>query len=125
MILVTLPASIEAVIAPGMEAGKQIEALKQAAALVKNLAGVTDVSYGQSWVENYSALVALLQQLGINCYFDIWFFLLIVGNSIRHAISQRIEEIEILELVGATRLMIQLPYIFEGCDGLLVRIDCC
>lgn len=110
-----LPASIEAVIAPGMEAGKQIEALKQAAALVKNLAGVTDVSYGQSWVENYSALVSSFAASSWALIVILIFgSLLIVGNSIRHAISQRIEEIEILELVGATRLMIQLPYIFEG-----------
>ena len=40
--------------------------------------------------------------------------LLVVGNSVRMSLSQRREEIEILELVGATSRWIRLPFIVEG-----------
>jgi cell division transport system permease protein len=40
--------------------------------------------------------------------------LFVVGNSIRASIASRRDEIEILELVGATPDMVRAPYVFEG-----------
>ena len=40
--------------------------------------------------------------------------LFVVGNSIRASIAARREEIEILELIGATASMIRRPYVAEG-----------
>ena len=37
-----------------------------------------------------------------------------IGNGLRSSISNRREEIEILELVGATYTMIRRPYVIDG-----------
>lgn len=81
----------------------------------KSFAGVEDVSYGQEWVRNYTSLVRVARVLGIlfgivtlvGCLFT-------VSNSIRASLSSRREEIEILELVGATNTEIRRPFIIEG-----------
>ena len=76
---------------------------------------VEDVSYGQSWVKNYATVVDKFNK-------SSWLLILIllsgslfvIGNSIRSSISQRREEIEILELIGSTTWSIRAPYLFEG-----------
>ena len=77
--------------------------------------GVEDVSYGEDWVENYAGLVTTFSRSG-------WFiaFMLLVGslfvvaNSVRTSIMHRQDEIKILDLVGATRSMIVIPFIIDG-----------
>lgn len=80
-----------------------------------NLDGVDEVSYGQGWIENYSFFLKafnrmsrfLILVLALGCLF-------LVSHSIRNSIYQRRDEIEILELVGATQRMIRYPYLVEG-----------
>lgn len=77
--------------------------------------GVEDVSYGQDWVRNYQSFIVNVYQLG--AVFIIALLLggaFVIGNSLRIAIVQRRDEIEILELVGATYQMIRRPYLFQG-----------
>ena len=82
---------------------------------ITKIFGVDDISYGQSWVENYAALVKSFSYSSLLLIAVLLAgSLFVVGNSIRNSISLRREEIEILELVGATRSMIMMPYIFEG-----------
>ncbi len=77
--------------------------------------GVEDISYGKSWVNKYSAILA---SYNIGSLAFILFLLmsvfLVVGNSIKSSIAQRRKEIEVLELVGATRMYIRMPFILEG-----------
>lgn len=94
---------------------KKINQLPDLAKKISSINGVEDVSYGQEWVDNYSGFLASIAQSG-------WFLILtltlgslfVISNSVRVALSQRREEIEILELVGATPAMIRAPYVFEG-----------
>lgn len=82
---------------------------------VAQITGVDDVSYGQDWVENYSALVTAFSRGG-------WFVALVlligsafvIGNSIRTSVNFRKDEIEILDLVGATKKMIWVPFVVDG-----------
>jgi cell division transport system permease protein len=77
--------------------------------------GVEEVSYGQGWVNNYSSFVGALAASGwVVIFILITGSLFVVGNAIRAAISARRDEIEVLELVGATPRMIRAPYLFEG-----------
>ncbi len=93
----------------------KVAQLPDIAKKISVLAGVEDVSYGQEWVENYASFITGISQSG-------WFLvvtlalgsLLVISNSVRVALSQRREEIEIMELVGATSGMIRAPYVFEG-----------
>ncbi len=82
---------------------------------VAAIGGVEDVSYGQDWVENYASLVNAFARSG-------WFVALmllvgsafVVGNSIRTSVTFRKDEIQILDLVGATPQMIWVPFVVDG-----------
>lgn len=82
---------------------------------VAAISGVEDVSYGQDWVENYASLVRAFSRSG----WFVAFVLLIgsafvVGNSIRTSVTFRKDEIQILDLVGATPQMIWVPFVVDG-----------
>lgn len=76
---------------------------------------VEDVQYGLGWLEQFSAIVKVFRQIGLSV-----FALLFVGSLfmvvfvIRNSINQRREEIEIMELVGASQSYIRWPFVFEG-----------
>lgn len=93
----------------------KIEDLPTVAASVMALDGVEDVSYGQEWVTNFSVFVGAIHKTGWTIILILLFgSLFVIGYSIKAIVVQRKEEIEILELVGATKNMIRAPYIFEG-----------
>jgi len=110
-----LPASLEIRFLEGVSSDGSYGKMVKVAEQLARLAGVEDVSYGQGWVENYASLLRVFSS---SSYLLIIVLLagslLVVGNAIRNAIHQRREEIEVLELVGATPMDIRLPYIFEG-----------
>lgn len=76
---------------------------------------VQDVSYGQEWLQNYAGFTKvakyILNFLSILVAFSSVF---IISNSIRAHVESKRYEIEILELVGATKKMIQSPFLKEG-----------
>ncbi|MBX7231281.1 MAG: permease-like cell division protein FtsX [Bdellovibrionales bacterium] len=103
-----LPASLEAQVTQYSELPRLVSQLIP-------LPGVEDVSYGQGWIENYTSFTQLFSQISLGLILLLLGGgLLIIGNVIQHSIIQRREEIEVLELVGATRLFIQLPFIING-----------
>lgn len=110
-----LPASFEVKLGAHMATAAAFETLVNLADKVSSLESVDEVSYGQGWVENYSSLV---NQFGKSSWLLVIILLagslLVIGNSIRNSIFQRRDEIEVLELVGATARRIQGPFIFEG-----------
>jgi cell division transport system permease protein len=91
------------------------EALKQFTASLARLEGVEDVLYGQEWVDRVSAAVRMLRLLGMSVGLALGLAsLLIVSNTIRLTVYARSEEIEIMRLVGASRLHIRAPFLLEG-----------
>jgi len=110
-----LPASFEMTIEGGMRKHSQYQRLVEWATKMKAAVGVDEVSYGQGWIENYASVLKVFSVTSLIFIFVILSgSLFVIGNSIRSAISQRRDEIEILELFGATRGMILWPYVFEG-----------
>ncbi|MCB0393744.1 MAG: ABC transporter permease [Bdellovibrionales bacterium] len=82
---------------------------------IRKLEGVEDVSYGQQWVQQYRSVVRGAQRSGFAINLAILLSaIFVIGNAIRISISQRSEEVEILELVGATPKMIRKPFVVEG-----------
>lgn len=77
--------------------------------------GIEDVSYGSLWTEKYSRLSqsvnAFFVFLGL-ILFALSFF--VVSSSIKSHLFQRAKEIEILEMIGATRFYIQKPIFIES-----------
>lgn len=110
-----LPASYEIELSENLGKASSFEKLVALAEFVKTLPGVDEVSYGQGWVENYSSLVS---QFARSSWAIISILiagsLLIVGNSIRSSIFARRDEIEVLELIGATQSRIRVPFLMEG-----------
>ena len=97
------------------EAYQTPEALKQLTAALSRLEGVEDVMYGQEWVDRLSSVIQVLRLLGLSVGLALGLAsLLIVSNTIRLAVYARAEEIEVMRLVGATRLHIRLPFVLEG-----------
>ncbi len=89
--------------------------VEEVAAAIGRLRGVADVSYGGQVVERLTALTrgvrllagALVALLGAVA-------VIIVVNTIRLTVIARRTEIEIMELVGATRWFIRWPFLIEG-----------
>lgn len=109
------PASFRLQLKGGVTSEKDVEKTESIAASIQKLSGVDDISYGQSWVRNYSSFVSTLYAAGgVMAVVLLIGSLFVVGNSIRTSIAARREEIEILELVGATSAMIRRPFVVEG-----------
>lgn len=88
---------------------------KTLASDIQGWLGVDDVSYGSLWTEKYSRLSqsvnAFFVFLGL-ILFTLSFF--VVSSSIKSHLFQRAKEIEILEMIGATRFYIQKPIFIES-----------
>lgn len=109
------PASFQIGIKGGVQTQDDVDRVDKMAAEIRKIPGVEDVSYGQSWVKNYSSFINAFTASGWILISIILFgSLFVIGNSIRASVSSRRDEIEILELVGATPAMIRAPFIFEG-----------
>lgn len=76
---------------------------------------VDSTSYGKSWAEKYTQVLESFREATIFFLLGLSFTLvLVIGNTIRSHINSQKEEIEILELVGATSAMIRKPFLIEG-----------
>jgi cell division transport system permease protein len=107
-----LPASLEVAIKPEFRDSPLVEALAQR---LRNENGVATVEYPQEWVERLSFVILAVQWtkwlLG-GVLFIATFF--VVGSTVRLAILARQDEIEIMQLVGASEQLIQAPFVLEG-----------
>ena len=91
-------------------------------ALVEDLAnrlkgekGIGAVEYPEEWIEKLSVLLLAVQWA--KWIFGGFLFLasfLIVGSTVKLAIMARKEEIEIMQLVGASEGLIKAPFVIEG-----------
>lgn len=109
------PASFQIRLKEDPKEQTRVPALEKLALEIQKLHGVEDVSYGQSWVKNYSSFVGVMKSIGFLLGLILLLgSLFVVANSIRTLVSGRKEEIEILELIGATSPHIRRPYIVEG-----------
>ena len=107
-----LPASFQLKIREGYQSS---EALKALSAFLSRLEGVEDIQYGQEWVERMSTAARLIRLLGtiIGSILTLG-SAMIVSNTIRLAVYARVQEIEIMRLVGATKAYIRAPFLVEG-----------
>ncbi len=91
------------------------DSVAQIAAAVGRQRGIADVSFGGQVVERLTALtrgVRVLAVLTVGLLASV--ALIVVVNTIRLTVLARRTEIEIMELVGATRWFIRWPFLIEG-----------
>jgi cell division transport system permease protein len=113
-----LPASIRVTLTPGAVDPTELETLERKLAL---LPGVAEVWSG---VETLARLARLLRAIVAATVAVIAISSLavvfIAFETVEASLLARAREIEIMELVGATRTAVRLPFVIEGCvQGLL------
>ncbi|MNJ91211.1 Cell division protein FtsX [compost metagenome] len=114
-LLKLIPSSLQVSLASSVSTQDQTQVLKSLAEKVHDLDGVDEVSYGQDWVEKYSALVTAIEisirGLG---FIIVLASIFVMSNVIRASVEARREEIAVLELIGATSTMIRRPFLVDG-----------
>jgi cell division transport system permease protein len=107
-----LPASLELTLEPGRRSAAGLEIVVTS---LEGLPGIAELSSGADWVEGYLRALALVRGIGIGLGAILALAtLLIVANTIRLAILSRRDELEILSLVGASRVFVSTPFLLEG-----------
>lgn len=89
--------------------------IKGVTARLRGIDSVDELQYGGQWLERFSAIISIIKFGG--AAFGVILILstmLIVSNTIRLTIQTRMEEIEVMRLVGATPLFIKAPFFIEG-----------
>ncbi|MFQ5850730.1 MAG: cell division protein FtsX [Candidatus Binatia bacterium] len=107
-----LPSSLEIEVKKPYRQRASVEGL---AHRLKGMKGIGEVEYAEEWMEKLSLLLLTVQ-------WAKWIFggflfmasLLIVGSTVKLSIMARKDEIEIMQLVGATGGMIKAPFVIEG-----------
>ncbi len=82
---------------------------------IKDISHVSEVEYGQAWLEKFLNIYNLFKVAGwsiSSLFFLIALF--ITANTVRLAFFSRKEEINIMHLVGATDNFIKTPFYLEG-----------
>lgn len=105
-----LPASI--VITPVTQTRADMEVLEL---VFQDLPEVADIQLDIEWVQRLEAINQLLSRL-------LWVLivvlaamvLLVVGNTMRMAVAARQQEIQVIQLVGATDAYIRRPFLYLG-----------
>lgn len=107
-----IPQSIEVELSP---AGRELETLRTFASWLATLEGVQDVSWSDDRLEELQFVRSFVQTtfgvLGTALGFAVT---LIVANTVRLTVLARKDELEVLQLVGGTRMFIGAPFMLEG-----------
>ncbi len=95
--------------------------IREVVSELKQIPQIEEIQYGQEWVEMFSSLVHILRLtqwvLGGLLLVAMSF---IISNTLLFTIASRREEIEIMQLVGASPSFIRVPFYIEGMiQGLL------
>jgi cell division transport system permease protein len=82
---------------------------------LKRIPGISEVQYGEEWVRRFNSFLNFMRLLGaLLGGFLIVAVVFIVSNTIKLTIYSRRDELEVMELVGATRFFIKAPFLLEG-----------
>lgn len=96
-------------------------ALDRVANEIKTIKGINDVQYGAQIAQKVSGILIFVKMLGIGIGgFMLFAIFIIISNTIRISIFSRKDEIEIMKLVGATNLFIEIPFVLEGIIQVLI-----
>ena len=107
-----LPGSFELVVAPDRREPAELRAL---AAAVAGVPGVSEVRFGEAWVESYARVVQMVEWFGAGLgTFLVLVLGAIVAATVRLSLHARADEIQIQRLVGAGGLFVRLPFYLEG-----------
>ena len=107
-----LPTSFEISLKKASRSSEDVAAY---VAKLKNIPGIGEIQYGEEWVRRFNTFLTFMRIVGgLIGGFLVLAVIFIVSNTIRLTIYARRDELEVMSLVGATRLFIKIPYLLEG-----------
>jgi cell division transport system permease protein len=107
-----LPGSFELVVAADRREPAELRALAEKVGAVS---GISEVRFGEAWVEGYARVVRMVEWLGVGLgAFLVLVLGAIVAATVRLSLHARADEIQIQRLVGAGGLFVRLPFYLEG-----------
>lgn len=119
-----LPAEVRIVV---REPARNADALADYAATLGAIDGIELVSYDRRWVERVEQILTIARRaIGVLGALLGLSVLLVIGNTIRLEINERVEAIEIAKLIGATDAYVRRPFLYAGALlGLLGGLTAC
>ena len=107
-----LPASFEITL---KKKSRSSEAVDAYVARLRQIPGMGEIQYGEEWVRRFNTFLVFMRVVGaLLGGFLVLAVVFIVANTIRLTIYARRDELEVMSLVGATRLFIKMPFLLEG-----------
>jgi cell division transport system permease protein len=89
--------------------------VEKKAAWIRQIDGVDDVQYGEEWLSSLNTISKALSIIAIFLGGAIFIAItFITYTTIKILFYRRIDEIETMKLLGATRTFIKLPFLMEG-----------
>lgn len=96
-------------------ANRDTQGVERFVASLKSIPGITEVQYGEEWVSRFNSFLNFMRLLGaLLGGFLVLAVVFIVSNTIKLTIYARLDEIEVMSLVGATNFFIKTPFLLEG-----------
>lgn len=107
-----LPASLEMRLKPEDRSLEGFSILEEA---VVDLPGIAELRHGREWIDGYARVASLIRISGYAIAVVLSLAtLLIVANTIQLGLYARRDELDILDLVGASRTFMRTPFLLEG-----------
>ncbi len=89
--------------------------VEKKASEIKQIPGVDDVEYGEKWLSSLNTISQGMKVIALFLGGAIFIAIIFITYStIKILFYRRIDEIETLKLLGATRTFIRLPFLIEG-----------
>lgn len=107
-----LPTSFEITLKKNSRSTEEVDAY---VAKLKKIPSIGEIQYGEEWVRRFNTFLTFMRIVGgLVGSFLVLAVIFIVSNTIQLTIYARRDELEVMSLVGATRLFIKMPYLLEG-----------
>ena len=111
------PSSIYVELAEPIKSAANAEQIERFSfSLKEQFAFVEEVSFGQTWIYKYTRVIEFFEDISLWIGFTLLLAsLFVTSNVLKSVLYSRKEELEILEMVGATPLWVFGPHILNCC----------
>jgi len=107
-----LPTSFEITLKKGSRSSEAVDAY---VSRLRGVPGIGEIQYGEEWVRRFNTFLTFMRLVGaLVGSFLLVAVIFIISNTIRLTVYARRDELEVMSLVGATRLFIKMPFLIEG-----------